>query len=137
MLSGWRGLGAFWLAVLVLLGGGGAVLQGLGPPPPPGTPHPQAATVQPPIAAAPPVAAPAPTLPPLVTQSREMPVADRPGRDTPGPIADPDPALLEPMPGSAADMLPRIAEDGRRPMQVYAGGFDRSSRRPRIGILVA
>jgi polysaccharide deacetylase 2 family uncharacterized protein YibQ len=34
-------------------------------------------------------------------------------------------------------MLPRIAEDGRRPMQVYAAGFDHSSRRPRIGILVA
>ena len=34
-------------------------------------------------------------------------------------------------------MLPRIAEDGRRPMQVYAAGFDRSSRRPRVGMLLA
>jgi hypothetical protein len=34
-------------------------------------------------------------------------------------------------------MLPRVAEDGRRPDQFYAAGFDRSSRRPRIGVLVA
>jgi hypothetical protein len=66
-----------------------------------------------------------------------MPAADRPGRDTAGPIADPDPALLEPSPGTPSDMLPRIAEDGRRPMQVYAAGFDRSTRRPRVGILLA
>ncbi len=136
MLSGWRGLGVFWLAVLVVLGGGAAVLQGLGPLPAASL-HRQAAAAQPRVAAALPAAAPAPTLPPLVTQSRETPAADRPGRDTPGPIADPDPALLEPMPGSPSDMLPRIADDGRRPMQVYAGGFDRSSRRPRIGILIA
>lgn len=34
-------------------------------------------------------------------------------------------------------MLPRIAEDGRRPMQVYAAGFDPSNRQPRIAILLA
>jgi len=32
MLSGWRGLGAFWLAVLLLVGGGVVILQALGPP---------------------------------------------------------------------------------------------------------
>jgi polysaccharide deacetylase 2 family uncharacterized protein YibQ len=133
MLGGWRGLGAFWLAVLLLVGGGAAVLQVLGPPPPPL--HGQAATAPPPVAAAAPAPAAAPR--PLVTEHREATVADRPGRDTPGPIADPDPALLEPTPGAPADMLPRIAEDGRRPMQVYAAGFDRSSRRPRVGILLA
>ena len=63
--------------------------------------------------------------------------APKPGRDAPGPIADPDPALLEPVPGAPADMLPRIAGDGRMPMQVYAAGFDASSRRPRVGVVVA
>ncbi|HEX4173410.1 MAG TPA: divergent polysaccharide deacetylase family protein [Acetobacteraceae bacterium] len=61
----------------------------------------------------------------------------RPGRDAPGPIADPDPALLEPAPGLAPNLLPRIALDGRMPMQVYAAGFDTSSRRPRVGLVLA
>jgi hypothetical protein len=34
-------------------------------------------------------------------------------------------------------MLPRIAADGRMPMQVYAAGFDTSTRRPRVGLLIA
>jgi hypothetical protein len=59
----------------------------------------------------------------------------QPGRETPGPIADPDPALLEPGPNGG--QLPRIAADGRMPMQVYAAGFDRTSRRPRIGLVLA
>lgn len=67
--------------------------------------------------------------------------ADRPGRDTPGPTADPDPALLEPAPGAPAgtltDRLPRIAPDGRRPMQLYAAGFDTETRRARVGLIVA
>jgi len=133
MLTGWRGLRVFWLAVLLLAGGGAAVLQVLGPLPPPL--RSQAAVSRPQVAAAAPAAAA--VLPPLVTQRPVMQAADRPGRDTPGPIADPDPGLLEPAPGAPSDMLPRIAEDGRQPMQVYAAGFDRSSRRPRIGILVA
>jgi polysaccharide deacetylase 2 family uncharacterized protein YibQ len=133
VLRGWRGLGVFWLAVLLVLGGGAAVLQMLGPPAPV---HKQAAAARPQVAAAAPAAAPMPP-PPLVTEHRDAPAPDRPGRDTPGPIADPDPALLEPTPGAASEMMPRIAEDGRRPMQVYAAGFDRSSRRPRVGILLA
>ena len=129
MLTGWRGLGAFWLAILLLMAGGAVVLQTLGPLPPPS----RAPKPAPPAR----VAAARPAPPPLVTRHVDAPPADRPGRDTPGPIADPDPALLEPGPGGASDMLPRIAEDGRRPMQVYAAGFDQSNRRPRIGILLA
>jgi polysaccharide deacetylase 2 family uncharacterized protein YibQ len=33
--------------------------------------------------------------------------------------------------------LPRVAADGRSSMQVYAAGFDTSSRRPRVGLLLA
>lgn len=126
-VTGWRGLGTFWIAVLLLLCGGAVVLQTLGPPLPPvlpSLPQGRVAAVQ---------AAPLP----LASQQRQAPPADRPGRDTPGPIADPDPALLEPGPSGAAAMLPRIAEDGRRPSQFYAAGFDHSSRLPRIGIMLA
>ena len=63
--------------------------------------------------------------------------ADKPGRDAPGPVNDPDPALLEPVAGSVADTLPRVAADGRKPMRVYAAGFDPTTTRPRVGILVA
>jgi len=59
------------------------------------------------------------------------------GRDTPGPVADPDPALLEPLQEGAKENLPRIAFDRRTPMETYAAGFDHSSLRPRIGILLA
>jgi uncharacterized protein len=61
----------------------------------------------------------------------------RPGRDTPGPVTDPDPALEEPAPGLPGRQIPRIAEDGRMPMQVYAAGFDRSDQRPRVGLVLA
>jgi len=66
-----------------------------------------------------------------------IPVAGRPGRDTPGPVNDPEPALLEPVPGTPADMLPRIAQDGRQPMQYYASGFDPTTVRPRVGLMIA
>ncbi len=60
----------------------------------------------------------------------------RAGRDTPGPVADPDPALEVAVSGSTTDLLPRVAADGRMPMQVYAAGFDSSTRRPRVGVLL-
>ncbi|MGD0109873.1 MAG: divergent polysaccharide deacetylase family protein, partial [Rhodopila sp.] len=61
----------------------------------------------------------------------------RPGRDLPGPIADPDPAMLVPYPGEGNFKLPRIAVDGRAPMAMYAAAFDPSSVRPRVGLVVA
>jgi len=126
--SGWRRLGRFWLAVLLVLGTGAVALQALGPPAPRRT-----VAQLPPAPPAPVPATPKP--PPLVSEGRGIPPARRPGRDTPGPTADPDPSLLEPGPDGGE--LPRIAEDGRMPMQVYAAGFDHSSRRPRIGIVIA
>jgi len=44
---------------------------------------------------------------------------------------------MEPDGTTAKGFLPRISPDGRTPMHQYAAGFDPSSRRPRIGILVA
>lgn len=133
VFAGWRGLGRFWLAVGVIVAAVGGVLQYLGPPEP-HPPRPQVAMhAPPPPAPAGPAVQPAP----LVVQSHVVPAPDQPGREQPGPVADPDPALLEPSPNDKDVMLPRIAEDGRRPMQVYAAGFDRSSRRPRIAVMVA
>ena len=84
-------------------------------------------------------------LPGTATMAGVLPrtaIAGRPGRAIPGPVAAPDPALLEPAPGEAPGAaarawLPRIAADGRTPMQVYAAGFDPANKAPRIGILIA
>ncbi|MEJ0018737.1 MAG: divergent polysaccharide deacetylase family protein [Acetobacteraceae bacterium] len=145
IFAGWRGLGVFWLIVVALLLAGGIALQLAGPPAPRAPPLP--AVAQAPAAAghAPPAASPAaPSTGAAKPAPRETGPAQaqvqagpRPGRDTPGPIVDPEPALLEPLPGAPADLVPRIAADDRMPMQVYAAGFDTSTRRPRVGLLLA
>lgn len=113
-----------------MLATGGVALQLLGPPAQPPT-RPLAAAVE---ASRPQTVQqrPAPAQPPA--QGKPVP---HPGRDTPGPIADPDPALLEPLIDQPDNPLPRIAMDGRMPMQVYASGFDQSTRRPKVGLLLA
>jgi hypothetical protein len=129
--AGWRGLGRFWLVVVAALAAGGVGLHFAGPRPavvPPAA-HPAPPPPQP-------AAAKAAKPPPAPSQPPARPGQPRPGRDTPGPVADADPALLEPMGSSSSDLLPRIAADGRMPMQVYATGFDSSSRRPRIGLVL-
>ncbi len=126
LATGWRGLGLFWLVVLLLLAAGGVTLQTLGPPATPPRVRSRHRGAAPPpggLAAG-------------GTGTRGQGKA-APGRDTPGPIADPDPALLEPLIGQPDNPLPRIATDGRMPMQVYAAGFDQSTRRPRIGLILA
>ncbi|MSP01174.1 MAG: divergent polysaccharide deacetylase family protein [Acetobacteraceae bacterium] len=130
--AGWRWLGVFWLTVLSLMAAGGGVLEWLGPP---------GAVVAKPQASA----RGGVTQTPATQDARTVVVVARAvlvprvvsGRDTPGPVADPDPALLEPVSGGATGQLPRIASDGRTAMQVYAAGFDYSSRRPRVGLLLA
>jgi uncharacterized protein len=126
-VGGWAGLARFWIAVLTLLVLGAGLLQSLGPPE--RAPQIAHSGVQPPRAEKPaePIAIkPVPSRP-----------ANAPGRATPGPIAEPDPALSEPSPDDPAALLPRIAPDGRAPMQVYAAGFDRTTRRAPVGLIVA
>jgi hypothetical protein len=131
LVAGWRGLGLFWLVIVLLLAAVGAALQIIGPP---GPPDPRPVAIQ----APPQVPAPSPqALKPAPRVEAEVQKVPRPGRDTPGPIADPDPALLEPVTGSPADLVPRIAADGRMPMQHYAAGFDSSTRRPQLGLVIA
>jgi polysaccharide deacetylase 2 family uncharacterized protein YibQ len=129
--------------VLVVLGIGALVLEVLGPPPN------TTVTATGPVARISPDPAPRASgssegksgeaksrLAAQTTTPAAAP-AGRPGRDTPGPITDPDPALLEPYPPEPDHKLPRIAMDGRTPMVVYAAGFDPSSVRPRVAMLVA
>ncbi len=133
--SGWLGLARFWAGIVFFLAASALALQGMEPgghraPPP----APAVAVVTPDAAPAP-VAEPAP-LPQAIAKPIQ-PMAEHPARDTPGPVADPDPALQEPYGSADAEYLPRIAPDGRKPMNLYAGGSDPSSVRPRIGLIIA
>jgi hypothetical protein len=142
LLSGWRGLARFWAAVLTLAAAGIVVLQTLGPPPIPSVTEPIRPPTGPAVRTDPVRAAPGPvetraveSKPADTSQQADLPL--RPGRATPGPIADPDPAMLEPVAGTPKAFLPRISIDGRAPMNAYAAGFDSSTLRPRVGILIA
>lgn len=106
---GWVWLGVFWAVILLALGGGALTLAALGPLP------------EAPVALAEaPVEAPPPT--PL------------PPRGVPENLArHVDPALVE---FTAAGALPRIGEDGRMPMRVYARPFDRQDPRPRVALIL-
>ena len=133
LLSGWGGLGRFWLGIFVLLGLFAGVIQTLGPHEVPraGPParQPEAAADHAPPAAI------------RTARADRKPAAGestrQPGRISPGPISDPDPALLEPTRGIPPAFLPRISADGRAAMHEYASGFDPTTRRPRVGIVIA
>jgi polysaccharide deacetylase 2 family uncharacterized protein YibQ len=130
--AGWRGLGRFWALVAAICALMALTLLLAGPPVPSSPP-----TLAPALAPGP---SPAPTAEAVTPPAKQTVAAvqgPKAGRDTPGPIADPDPALLEAVPGSPAEPLPRIAGDGRMPMQVYAAGFDASTRRSRVGLILA
>jgi polysaccharide deacetylase 2 family uncharacterized protein YibQ len=118
----------YWGVVLTSVALGAVVLQTLGPPEP--APGRNAVVAPRPASVAVPVVA-------VVPVGTATPAPARPGRDTPGPIISPDPALAEPLPNDPPYFLPRIDADGRMPMQLYARGFDSSSLRPRVAILFA
>jgi polysaccharide deacetylase 2 family uncharacterized protein YibQ len=142
---GLRLLGWFWILLILGLAGGAAGLQVLGPPP--AEPSPQVAPTQ---------GAPSQGVP--ATDGRAVPagaansMASAPPPSAPGPrvtdvaftrhaagapISPPDPALLAPSTQFPDLQLPRIAADGRMPMQVYAGGFDSADTRPKVALVLA
>lgn len=126
----WRALGWFWLALLLIGAAGGGTLAWLGPPPP--RPAPVAARP----AAAPAAHPVAPRPAPALVEATKAPA--KPAEKPPNsPIPGPDPALLETIPGPTETILPRIAPDGRSPLQVYAAGWDPTDKRPRVAVLVA
>jgi polysaccharide deacetylase 2 family uncharacterized protein YibQ len=140
-MSGWRGLARFWGVLLLVLVIGGITLQTLGPPSIPSSAPPPSSQIagSPSQGTTHTESLPSPRA--VVAKPSQAPrtarQAVRPGRDTPGPVADPDPAMQEPLASDPKLMLPRISIDGRAPMSAYAAGFDTSSLRPRVGILIA
>ncbi len=110
-----RALAGAWLAILLLAGGGAAVLQLLGAPKPPQAAWPAAQPSRPATALP---ASPAPV-------ATTLPAARPPAvaANAAGPavlVAPPDPALAEPAPDFPGRLLPRIGADGRTPAQAYA-----------------
>ena len=110
-VPGWRALGLFWVAVVMLAGGGAAWLARLGPPEPvvaaaapaqPGTAAPLTATIE----AAPPgapaaesrVVASAPS--PTVSAPGAAPLPQGAGASPPGPVGAPIAATTPPAPGA-------------------------------------
>ena len=131
VFDGWRGLGWFWGLVVLACASVAGTLALMGPP---GPPLPAHAPVVAPTPAPHAVARPEGHDPASPTVAAR---GNKPGRDVPGPVNDPDPALLEYIAGSTTDALPRVAGDGRLPMRHYATGFDPTTTRPRVGLLIA
>jgi len=140
-VAGWRGLAVFWAGVLSVITVGGVTLQVLGPP---------AASSAAAGASLATRALPSAVALPTVRTTVALPhqdVAAPPAAVPVDPIATPDPALLDRAAantagaGAAGDTpgagLPRIAADGRTPMQAYAAHFDIATKVPRIAILIA
>ncbi len=116
------------MIILAMFGFAAVILQSLGPP--------KQRVAQAEAAAAPPEPVAADVKVPAAPGP--SPFAEQPpGRDTPGAVTDPDPGLLAPDPSAPNRSLPRIAVDGRTPMHVYASGFDPTTVRPRVGVLIA
>ena len=98
IFAGWRGLGLFWVLVLLLLGGGGFWLDRLGPPGPPETVAEAPETTETPEAKppeAPAAEAPAP---------EPTPAAEAPR--SPAPVPEPVTAQAEPPPPATAQAEP-------------------------------
>jgi polysaccharide deacetylase 2 family uncharacterized protein YibQ len=129
-MNSFRPLVVFWILLLVLLGGGAATLQYLGPrshllaaaapkTPPAGTPAPATAEAAP--------KTPAPQQPaPRTPATTERTIA----------IPAPDPALEEPAVDIPDRMLPRIGGNGATPAETYAAAFDPNEKHPRIALLI-
>ncbi|MFN8981761.1 MAG: divergent polysaccharide deacetylase family protein, partial [Alphaproteobacteria bacterium] len=99
IFAGWRGLGLFWVLVLLLLGGGGLWLDQLGPPAPREETVAEAPQVPPS-----PDPTPEPAAPVAVAEAQPAPPANAP-TPTP-PASDPAPAPAAPAAQAEASMPP-------------------------------
>ena len=71
---------------------------------------------------------------PPVSQTQPAPLSLARKQD--GNIPGPDPALMEPAPDFPGSTLPRIAADGRMPMQVYTPLVNTADTRPKVAIVL-
>lgn len=118
-----RSLIALWVVILAVLAVGVLVLAWLGPP---SRSTSSALPVAPSTARAP---SHLPARPAVVMR----PIPPQIAR----PIAAPEAALLEPAPGNARELLPRIGPSGLTSITAYAASFDTADPRPRVGLIVA
>lgn len=126
MRAGWRWLAMFWGVILAALLAGLLTLQLLGPP----------SEAQPDTSLAAPEPAATLTQTPAPTHAvvAALPAASPGAAPMPVTIqAFVEAGLVEP---SADGPLPRVAPDGRSPMQAYARPFDAREARPRLAIVL-
>ena len=132
VFAGWRGLGLFWVLVLLLLGGGGLWLDRLGPPEPreeavaEATPSPE------------PAAEPAPVAAPVLSESTPPPApAPAPVAETPAPpAATPEPST-PPQPPVQAEAPPPTAPDQPAPVAAAPAPTPDAPAPPQLEVPVA
>ena len=120
VFAGWRGLGLFWLLVLLVLGGVALRLDRLGPPEPHET---MAEAPQAPEALAPPPAAAEPVAPPVAT-------ADPTSAPSVAQVVVPAPAVVEPPPPAAEASTQTPAAPAPPPLDVPVAAPDFPAARP-------
>jgi hypothetical protein len=120
VFAGWRGLGLFWLLVLLVLGGVALRLDRLGPPEPHET---MAEAPQTPEALAPPPAAAEPVAPPAAT-------TDPTSAPSAAQVIVPAPAVVEPPPPAAEASAQTPAAPAPPPLDVPIATPDFPAARP-------
>jgi hypothetical protein len=120
VFAGWRGLGLFWLLVLLVLGGVALRLDRLGPPEPHET---MAEAPQTPEALAPPPAAAEPVAPPAAT-------TDPTSAPSVAQVVVPAPAVVEPPPPAAEASAQTPAAPAPPPLDVPVAAPDFPAARP-------
>jgi hypothetical protein len=120
VFAGWRGLGLFWLLVLLVLGGVALRLDRLGPPEPHET---MAEAPQTPEALAPPPAAAEPVAPPAAT-------TDPASAPSVAQVVVPAPAVVEPPPPAAEASAQTPAAPAPPPLDVPVATPDFPAARP-------
>ena len=120
VFAGWRGLGLFWLLVLLVLGGVALRLDRLGPPEPHET---MAEAPQTPEALAPPPAEAEPVAPPAAT-------TDPTSAPSVAQVVVPAPAVVEPPPPAAEASAQTPAAPAPPPLDVPVAAPDFPAARP-------
>lgn len=118
VFAGWRGLGLFWVLLLLLLGGGAVFLDNLGPPEPHET---VAEAPQTPEASAAAPAAAEPATPPAPVAEAPAPPAPTPepaSAQAPAQVATPVPTAADPPPSAAEASVQTPAAPAPPPLDV-------------------